>query len=144
MLVPLPISSIITKLLFVIDLNICADSLISIRNVDSPLDRLSDAPTRQNILSVIGISALSAGTKEPICESSTIKDISLRYVDLPAIFGPVINENLDLVVENEFGTYLSVLASTTGCLPSFIVNSPLSIIIGLTQLHSLAKWAREE
>ena len=78
------------------DLNIWADSLISIRNVDSPLERLSEAPTRQNILSVIGITALSAGTKEPICESRTIKAISLRYVDLPAIFGPVIRENLDL------------------------------------------------
>ena len=41
-------------------------------NVDWPEDKSSLAPTLVNILSHIGISAKSAGTKLPICAISTI------------------------------------------------------------------------
>ena len=49
--VPLPNSSIITKLLFVQFSNIVFVSSNSIKNVDFPSNNLSDAPNLQNILS---------------------------------------------------------------------------------------------
>ena len=103
-LVPLPISSMITSERSVQERRISADSLISTRNVDSPRERLSEAPTLQNILSTIGIVTFFAGTKDPIWARSTIKATCLRKVDLPAMLGPVMRENLLGVEEKELGT----------------------------------------
>ena len=91
-LVPLPISSRIRRLLGVAFLRILATSVISTINVDCPEARSSDAPTLVNILSTIHILALSAGTNEPVCARRTISAVCLIYVDLPAILGPVIIE----------------------------------------------------
>ena len=70
--VPRPISSKISRLLGVALLRIYATSFISTMNVESPEARSSDAPTRVKMLSTRPISAWSAGTKEPICASSTM------------------------------------------------------------------------
>ena len=67
-----------------------AVSFISTIKVDSPIEILSEAPTRVKILSTKPISALSAGTKQPICAIKTIKAVCLKIADLPDIFGPVI------------------------------------------------------
>ena len=93
-LVPLPISSRIIRLLGVAFLKILATSVISTMKVDCPEAKSSDAPTRVNIRSTIHIFAESAGTKEPVCAISTISAVCLIYVDLPAILGPVIIEIL--------------------------------------------------
>ena len=58
--------------------------------VDSPLDKLSEAPTRVNTLSTKPILAESAGTKEPIWANKTIKAVCRKSADFPAILGPVI------------------------------------------------------
>ena len=50
-LVPLPISSMMIRLLFVAFFKILAVSFISTKNVDWPRARLSDVPIRVNILS---------------------------------------------------------------------------------------------
>ncbi len=71
-LVPLPISSSISRLFFVALLSIFATSVISTINVLCPDARSSDAPTLVNILSHTPISAYEAGTKEPICARSVI------------------------------------------------------------------------
>ena len=60
-------------------------------NVESPRDRLSAAPTRVNTRSHTPIVAAFAGTNEPICASSAICATCRMYVDLPAMFGPVIS-----------------------------------------------------
>ena len=83
----------ITRLFSVAERKISAVSDISTKKVDSPLARLSEAPTRQKILSTIPSFAFEAGTKEPICASKIIKAFCRKYVLLPAIFGPVINAN---------------------------------------------------
>ena len=49
-----------------------ASSLISTMNVDWPPYRSSEAPMRVKIRSVIEMFAESAGTKLPMCASSTI------------------------------------------------------------------------
>jgi hypothetical protein len=64
--VPLPISSIITKLFLVELLSILAISCISTIKVDCPKYKLSEAQTRENILSVSEIIAFEAGTKLPM------------------------------------------------------------------------------
>ena len=89
-LVPLPISSNNIKLFWLKLFKILAVSFISTIKVDSPIEILSDAPTRVKILSTKPISALSAGTKQPICAIKTIKAVCLKIADLPDIFGPVI------------------------------------------------------
>ena len=71
-LVPLPISSRIRSDLVVAFLRILATSFISTIKVDCPEARSSLAPTRVNILSQIDISALLAGTKEPMEAIRTI------------------------------------------------------------------------
>ena len=65
-LVPLPISSKISRLSFVAFLRILATSVISTIKVDCPLARSSEAPTLVNILSQIPMLAEEAGTKLPI------------------------------------------------------------------------------
>ena len=73
--VPLPISSRIRRLLDVAFRKIFATSFISTMNVDCPLARSSDAPTRVKILSTMPMLALLAGTKQPICAISTISAV---------------------------------------------------------------------
>ncbi len=58
--------------------------------VDSPRDKLSEAPTRVNTLSTKPMEAEVAGTKLPICAINTIKAVCRSKADLPAMFGPVI------------------------------------------------------
>ena len=88
-LVPRPISSRRTSERSDRLWRIVAVSSISTMNVDSPLEILSDAPTRVKILSIMPISADSAGTKQPVCARSTIRAVCLRSALLPAMFGPV-------------------------------------------------------
>ena len=73
--VPRPISSNTMRLCRVAFLRIYATSLISTMKVDWPEARSSEAPTRVNTLSTMPISALSAGTKLPICAISTISAV---------------------------------------------------------------------
>src|SRR5437764_1392352 len=49
----------------------------------------SSAPTRVKMRSTSPIRALRAGTKLPSCAKRVIKATWRRYVDLPAMFGPV-------------------------------------------------------
>ena len=75
------------------------------------------------------------GTKLPTCAISVIKATCLIYVDLPAILGPVIIDNLfsSLSKYVSFGTKFPIptIFSITGCLPSFILIFPLSVTTGL-------------
>ena len=64
-------------------------SLISTMKVLWPEARLSDAPTRVNILSVMVMLAAEAGTKLPMWAMSTMSATCRMYVLLPAILGPV-------------------------------------------------------
>ncbi len=89
MLVPRPISSISTRLRSERLLRMLAVSVISTINVDSPLERLSEAPTRVKILSMMPMLADSAGTKEPIWAMSTMRAVCRSRADLPAMLGPV-------------------------------------------------------
>ena len=66
-----------------------AVSFISTMKVLSPPLRLSDAPTRVNILSVRGIFADDTGTKLPICAINVINAVCLSMALLPLMFGPV-------------------------------------------------------
>ena len=66
-LVPLPISSRIRRLLDVALRRIFATSVISTMNVLCPEARSSEAPTLVKIRSDSPILAFAAGTKEPIC-----------------------------------------------------------------------------
>ena len=50
----------------------CAISFISTMNVDWPLAKSSDAPTRVKMRSTVLIFALSAGTKLPMCAISVM------------------------------------------------------------------------
>ena len=52
-----------------------ASSLISTMKVDCPAARSSLAPMRVNTQSIMPISALFAGTKEPICAISTMSAV---------------------------------------------------------------------
>ena len=71
--VPRPISSRISRLLGVAKRRMEAISLISTMKVDWPAARSSEAPTRVKIRSHSGIFACAAGTKLPMCASSTIR-----------------------------------------------------------------------
>ena len=68
---------------------IFAVSCISIMNVDCPRARLSAAPIRAKIRSMIGRVASRAGTNDPACAIRTMMAVCRRYVDLPPMFGPV-------------------------------------------------------
>src|SRR6202046_2419184 len=60
--------------------------------VEWPRARSSAAPTRENSRSTTPIWAARAGTKLPIWARTAISAFWRRKVDLPAIFGPVINQ----------------------------------------------------
>ena len=72
----------------------------------------------------------------------SIKAFCLKYVDLPDIFGPVINLNRLL----SFSFNIQLLAiklsvcvfSTDGCLPFLTINSELSLSCGLTAPYFFA------
>ena len=135
-LVPRPISSRITRLLSVAVLSIYASSLISTKNVLCPCVRLSEAPILVYTLSTVPISALSAGTKHPVCAISTIRAVWRIYVDFPAILGPVIRSMLWSVLFTyvSFDTNVppSDVCSITGCLPPFISILSPSFTQGFT------------
>ena len=57
--------------------------------VDSPPLKLSDAPTRVNILSVNEIFASDAGTKLPVCAIRVINAVCRSKALLPLMLGPV-------------------------------------------------------
>ena len=91
----------------------------SVLNVDCPDERSSPAPTRVKMRSTRPIDAAEAGTKLPHCAISTISATCRRYVDLPAMFGPVstmICPSLDDRCAS-FGTNAPALSdrSTIGC-----------------------------
>ena len=86
---PLPNSSIITKLLVVQCSNIVFVSSSSIKNVDFPSNILSDAPNLQNILSKGANLNYFAGTAHPIYANMIETPSNLNKVDLPLILGPV-------------------------------------------------------
>ena len=88
-LVPRPISSRITKERSSAWLSIVAVSLISTMNVDCPLARLSEAPTRLKSLFTTPIFAEVAGTKDPICAIIVIIAFCRKKVDLPEPEGPI-------------------------------------------------------
>ena len=117
-LVPRPISSRIRRLLFVAFRRILATSVISTMKVLCPLARSSEAPTRVKIRSTTPIFAEEAGTNEPICAIRTIRAVCLMYVDLPAIFGPVIMEIRSFLsfryVSLQMNMSLEIIFSTTG------------------------------
>ena len=125
--VPLPISSRIIRLFDVAFSRIDETSLISTINVDCPPARSSEAPIRVNMLSTTPIFALFAGTNEPICAIKAIRAVCLMYVDLPAMFGPVIMSVLFFEQSSRvsFGTNgaPSENFSTTGCRPPLIIIS---------------------
>ncbi len=148
-LVPLPNSSNKTRLLSVILLRIFAASFISTINVDSPSDILSEAPTRVNILSTNPIVADSAGTKEPICASKTIRAVCRSSADLPAIFGPVIisiccsslSKYTSFAI---YGTSSGSCLSITGWRPFFISITSVSSIFGRIYLNSCATLVKDK
>ena len=133
--VPLPISSNITKLFDVASFRIVATSIISTINVLCPILRSSDAPTLVKILSTTPICASVAGTNDPTCAINVIRATCLMYVDLPAIFGPVIIDSLlsslSRYVSFSTNTPVPSILSITGCLPPFMSKIPESSTSGL-------------
>ena len=94
-------------------------SSISTIKVDSPLEILSDAPTRVKILSHIPSTASDAGTKQPVCASRTMSAVWRSRADFPAILGPVsiIICVPSLSISMSLGTYSSpgaIMVSMTG------------------------------
>lgn len=133
--VPLPNSSTINNEFDVAIFNIHDASNISLINVDIPLNYASDAPTLVIIASIIGISADSHGTKHPICAINTHIAIYLIYVLLPPIFGPVIKCKFDyyLSISQSFDIqFAESIISRHGCLLSFNINLPPTLILGRT------------
>lgn len=96
----------------------------------------SDAPTLVNILSTTPIVAELAGTKLPICAINVISATCLIYVDLPAILGPVIIDNLSFSLSKYVSLSIKLpldsIFSITGCLPPFISIIPLLSTAGFT------------
>ena len=133
-LVPLPISSRIIRLLSVALFKILAVSFISTMNVDIPFWRWSCAPTREKILSTILICAESAGMKLPIWAINVINDTCRRYVDLPAMLGPVIiiiwSSELLSWVSLAINWFSGMIRSMRGCRPFLIVRWVVSKISG--------------
>ena len=121
-LVPRPTSSRMIRLFLVAYFKICATSFISTIKVLCPVARSSLAPTRVKILSTGQMLACRAGIKLPICVIS-VKSATWRiYVDLPAMFGPVmiIMRSSVLFKLVSLGTKISrsKRRSTTGWRPS--------------------------
>ena len=135
-LVPRPISSRMISDLLVAWFSIDAVSTISTMNVDCPRARSSCSPTRLKIRSTRPIDADSAGTKLPICAMSTSTATCLMYVDLPAMFGPVMMASWLSVQFNSvsLGTKspASRTLSTTGWRPCRMTMASDSLSSGLT------------
>src|SRR5919108_749881 len=132
--VPRPTSSSSTRLRDVRLLRIDAVSTISTRNVDWPRARLSWAPTRVNRRSIRPSRAERAGTKAPICASTTMWPVCRRYTDLPAMLGPVrITTRASSSRRRSFGvTGSPERASSTGWRPSTISRAPPASTTGRT------------
>ena len=135
-LVPRPTSSSRMSDLGVALFRMFAASFISTRNVLSPAAKLSEAPTRVNILSTIPMVAASAGTKLPTWASKTIKPVWRRIILLPAIFGPVMimicwSELFSWISFGIKGSPIGRVSSTTGCLPFLMDISSESRTSGL-------------
>lgn len=102
-----------------------AVSNISTMNVLRSLNRSSLAPTLEKTLSTMLSFANFAGTKLPVCARIVINATCRKYVDLPAMLGPVIMCNRDeSFMEREFEVKLRPdakrLTSTVGWRPSVI------------------------
>ena len=147
-LVPRPISSRIISDFDVAFFKMWLTSVISSINVLCPDEISSDAPTLVKILSTIPILADFAGTKLPICAIRVISATCRIYVDLPAIFGPVIIiiRSSSLFKRVSFGTNIEFfdIFSTTGCRPSVISILPLSDISGMVKLFLYAVCASDK
>lgn len=89
--VPLPSSSIITKLFLVASSQIALVSSSSTKKVDLFSRILSDFPNLVNTLSTTLRVHSFAATKQPIYAIIAARHVYLRRVLLPLIFGPVIN-----------------------------------------------------
>ena len=115
-------------------LRISATSVISTMKVDWPAARSSDAPMRVKMASTTPTWQLDAGTKEPICAIRAIRAFWRIYVDLPAIFGPVMMRQRSVVQLSlvSLGTKRLPfsICSTTGWRPSVMVSSSLSSTTG--------------
>ena len=73
----------------------------------------------------------SAGTKLPMWDMITIIVVCLMKVDLPPIFGPVINSNFLFSCKlMELGMKVSICVSTIGWRPFLICSSVLSLNLG--------------
>ncbi len=127
---------------------ILAVSFISTMKVDSPPLKLSEAPTRVNILSVRGIIAAAAGTKDPIWAIKVMIAVWRKSALLPLIFGPVkIMICWSVLLRSiSFDTYCSSnasLRSITGWRPSLICNSNPSWITGFLYWYCKAFSAKQ-
>ena len=96
---PRPISSRMTRLRGPAWFRMVAVSTISTMKVERPRARSSAAPTRLNRRSTTPIRAARAGTKLPICASTTISAFWRRKVLLPAMLGPVSSQRRLVIAE---------------------------------------------
>jgi len=111
--------------------NIFATSCISTIKVDDQTNRLSLAPTLENILSVRGIIACFAGTKLPKCAIKIISAFCLKYVDFHHIFGHVIILTKSFCEKNKsLAIKFFSIFSTTGCLHQITSKSYPVCIFG--------------
>ncbi len=88
-----------------------------------------------------------AGTKEPAWASITSSAACLRYVDFPAMFGPVTSIILFSGTSSvSLGTHSPTgrMLSSTGCLPSLITRQGSRDSSGLTHPPFSAASARDE
>ena len=102
-------------------------------NVDWPEARSSKAPTRVKTRSTTPIAAWSAGTNMPHWAMTVIRATARMYVDLPAMFAPVMIRICSPPASRtvSFGTNGSLaMASTTGCLPPRIRVAVPSVTTG--------------
>lgn len=96
-----------TRLFGVARRRISAVSSISTMNVLLSLNKSSFAPTLENNLSTIPMTACSAGTNDPVCARIAIRAVWRKSVDLPAMFGPV------MICRREEGVNETVLGVKT-------------------------------
>ena len=146
-LVPRPISSSTIRLRLLILLIMLAVSFISTINVLSPPLKLSEAPTRVNILSVCGMMAFCAGTKLPACAINVISTVCLSKALLPLIFGPVMmmiccSSLSSITVLATYSSPTGKLRSMTGCRPFSICKAYSSVTTGRRYLYCTALLAK--
>ena len=117
-------------------LRMFAVSCISTRKVERPRARSSPAPIRVKTRSRTPRRIAVAGTNEPTCAITASVATWRMYVDLPAMFGPVMSMIWSVVVLRNapFGTNGSASAScsTIGWRPSTISRTSESSTVGRT------------